>query len=701
MIPKILKGNDFKLTITVNDKSEDIAYSISDCDNIIINIIGANKQRWLFKDYVINGNVITGSVSGLPCQVYSTEILLYKDNIHYRSYQLGQFAIVSNASQAGLASNVEFDTNKVIDIYCEFGNGLGAVNDVSARTTQNDIKLSANINNVSIYAADTSVRLNDTSINIDNYIASNNAYTIDTSTRLNDTSNNVDNYIKLNNIYNNNVSTRVIDISNNIDKYITTNNTYTSNTSTRLSDISTYIDKYIISNNTMSADTSIVISDISTRIQKIGVDVSLNSHNNNILLKHYEQYDDDVQDISTRIIAAEKNVKIANTSISDISTRLNALNSSSNTLFNNIYIGSGKKSIKIGDATTASGEAAIAIGNQSQAIGKVSFASGNLAIAKSDISFALGNIVEATNVGETALGNFNISHKNSDKLNDEKNTLLSVGNGIDDNHPHNAIEIMQDGSIYAQGITAPLQTYIKDISTRLSTAAFNGGTVTGATNFTYNSAGTKNTTITALGNVIAGDSSTTTYSIIGATRQCTSDTNRVNTAAFFCNSDGMAKFTHNGGAFSDTDDSYLCFNFDGFKIAYSGGYGTKPTEEYDIISSKGGQTINGTLTCTTLTQSSDLNLKDNIKDIDNDIIDKVSNIDLKSFNFKSDENVKKYGVIAQDLQSAGLSDLVTKNGDYLSVDYTSFLVLKIAQLEKKLNELSGNKYNEWNDLSKR
>ena len=63
---------------------------------------------------------------------------------------------------------------------------------------------------------------------------------------------------------------------------------------------------------------------------------------------------------------------------------------------------------------------------------------------------------------------------------------------------------------------------------------------------------------------------------------------------------------------------------------------------------------------------------------------------LKSFNFKDDETKKKtYGVIAQDLQAVGLDNIVHKDeNNNLSVDYTSLLILKIADLENTIKNLS-------------
>jgi uncharacterized protein YceH (UPF0502 family) len=85
--------------------------------------------------------------------------------------------------------------------------------------------------------------------------------------------------------------------------------------------------------------------------------------------------------------------------------------------------------------------------------------------------------------------------------------------------------------------------------------------------------------------------------------------------------------------------------------------------------------------------SSDVRLKENIHNVTDENINKISNVDLKEFNFIG-KDTEKYGVIAQEVENAGLSNLVSTNSEgYKSVDYTSLLILKIAQLEKELAEL--------------
>lgn len=86
-------------------------------------------------------------------------------------------------------------------------------------------------------------------------------------------------------------------------------------------------------------------------------------------------------------------------------------------------------------------------------------------------------------------------------------------------------------------------------------------------------------------------------------------------------------------------------------------------------------------------ENSDINIKENIEDIKD--IEKAKDVDFVQFNFKDDgEKRVRYGVIAQDLESVGLNNLVNENADGVkSVDYISLLCLKIAELEQRINEL--------------
>ena len=95
--------------------------------------------------------------------------------------------------------------------------------------------------------------------------------------------------------------------------------------------------------------------------------------------------------------------------------------------------------------------------------------------------------------------------------------------------------------------------------------------------------------------------------------------------------------------------------------------------------------VNGTITSNNggVYSASDERLKENIKPVSLDELRKVKNIPLKTFNFKSDPTKREmFGIIAQDAEAAGMEMLVhTDEEGMKAVDYTSFLIARIAYLE--------------------
>lgn len=102
-----------------------------------------------------------------------------------------------------------------------------------------------------------------------------------------------------------------------------------------------------------------------------------------------------------------------------------------------------------------------------------------------------------------------------------------------------------------------------------------------------------------------------------------------------------------------------------------------------------------TITAKAFYSKSDENIKEDIKPISDDALDKSDNVKFKEFKFKNTDE-KAYGVIAQEVEKAGLDELV--HGDassgIKSVDYISLLVLKVAKLESMVEKLT----KEINDL---
>lgn len=130
--------------------------------------------------------------------------------------------------------------------------------------------------------------------------------------------------------------------------------------------------------------------------------------------------------------------------------------------------------------------------------------------------------------------------------------------------------------------------------------ALTGGTVKGVVNISVPNKvnnlftvkrGTHDNTILASfdgGHVITGSDKQTGYCALGSMRKCASDNDRINSAAFYCNADGTAIFTHKGGAIGVTgvqNDAWMKFNQNGFLVSYSGEYNKSATEVYTLLDS--------------------------------------------------------------------------------------------------------------------
>lgn len=111
------------------------------------------------------------------------------------------------------------------------------------------------------------------------------------------------------------------------------------------------------------------------------------------------------------------------------------------------------------------------------------------------------------------------------------------------------------------------------------------------------------------------------------------------------------------------------------------------------ISGNGYATFKQTVTANSFSQSSDRRMKKNIHGIGVADMAKVAGVRMVGFRFKNDKKkMRHYGVIAQELEAAGLDCIVTTDDKGMkSVDYTALLCLKIAMLEKRVAELERGK----------
>ena len=100
------------------------------------------------------------------------------------------------------------------------------------------------------------------------------------------------------------------------------------------------------------------------------------------------------------------------------------------------------------------------------------------------------------------------------------------------------------------------------------------------------------------------------------------------------------------------------------------------------FAANGNLTVEGAVYATNFQFTSDITLKENVKPLDTSI-----DVDFIEFNFV-DSNVQRYGVSAQAVQAV-LPELVSEDNEgNLTVAMVDFLVLKVAELERKLKELT-------------
>ena len=150
---------------------------------------------------------------------------------------------------------------------------------------------------------------------------------------------------------------------------------------------------------------------------------------------------------------------------------------------------------------------------------------------------------------------------------------------------------------------------------------------------------------------------------------------------FYCNNDAVLLTSHSA---EDVDNSVSQSKYTYF-IFYDS------TQQYrmNFAGNKISFYQNGRIMATEFYENSDITLKENVDSISKSDLGKIEDVEFKEFNFIDDEDkTKKYGVIAQEVEEAGLDNLVSTNAEgKKAVDYISLLVLKIQALEKRVAEL--------------
>lgn len=96
-------------------------------------------------------------------------------------------------------------------------------------------------------------------------------------------------------------------------------------------------------------------------------------------------------------------------------------------------------------------------------------------------------------------------------------------------------------------------------------------------------------------------------------------------------------------------------------------------------------TCAGSIYAASFYQDSDRVLKENIKKLSDNMLDKVYNIDEVQFNWKKNGK-ESFGYIAQDFEKIS-ETFVSKNNGILTLNYVEVLVAQIAALKQKISEL--------------
>ena len=110
-----------------------------------------------------------------------------------------------------------------------------------------------------------------------------------------------------------------------------------------------------------------------------------------------------------------------------------------------------------------------------------------------------------------------------------------------------------------------------------------------------------------------------------------------------------------------------------------------------VISSKQSNAldIRNYIRCDRFYTRSDIRLKGDIADLDDNDLDKLNKLVPKSYKFKKD-NIKHFGFIAQDVEQHFPNLVSTDNEGMKSINYLEIIPLllhKINSLERKLEEI--------------
>ena len=98
----------------------------------------------------------------------------------------------------------------------------------------------------------------------------------------------------------------------------------------------------------------------------------------------------------------------------------------------------------------------------------------------------------------------------------------------------------------------------------------------------------------------------------------------------------------------------------------------------------------------TITNPSDIKIKENINDLTNDFCDNILKITPKKYNFIDDKNKKEhYGIIAQELENifpklvinSENNIISSETGNYKTINYLELIPIMIAKIKIMQNEI--------------
>jgi len=319
----------------------------------------------------------------------------------------------------------------------------------------------------------------------------------------------------------------------------------------------------------------------------------------------------------------------------------------------------GENTTASGASSHAEGSSTKALGAHSHAEGDTTTASGQSSHAEGAITRAIGQYSHAEGVSTTASGQS--SHAEGD-------TTTASGTS---SHAEGT-------STNALGTRSHAEGYYTQASGNYSHAE---GNHTETKNQSEHASGQYNVSSSA--STTFGDGGNTLFSVGNGT----SSTNRKNAFEIRQNGDAIIGSIDDQGQITNNK---LYIYGESYYSAGIAGHAIRVTPSEIIATGPTTWSIKGTgMTAQAFYATSDERLKENIENVSYAKMANAANVDIKSFNFKNDEEKKTViGVIAQDVEKENLGFIVSTSDDGMkAVDYTGLSLLKIAYLEQKIKEL--------------